>query len=875
MKRLLLKSTLLLCALVIGSVNVWATDETYSLTPNQASTGSSSTTYITTLTEFTYGGISWKMNQWNPSTLQIKTNQSSATSEFRFYNTSAFSGRIKQVVISFSDLTVSDASKLMFLGGTSEVSETTGGTAGTWDSNKKTLTWTPDEDDDFTYFAFYQNGKAASGTNKLASSDAIVVTYEAEAEAPAGTTASPTISGDTPFLTSTTVSIANAASATDAAIYYTLNGDAPTTTTSATCFAYSAPFTIDATTTVKAIAKHADDTYASSVAEMTFTKITPKTVAEAIAAIDAASGTTGVYVRGIVCVGGSDLSSGAMNYWISDDGTETKKFEIYRGKGLNGASFTSTDDVNVGDIVVVFGDIKKYNSTYEFNSGSKIISHIKKVATPTFSPTAGAVAAGTTVTISTTTDEAVIYYTTDGSTPTTSSSVYSSPITIDAAKTINAFAVKDGCSDSDVASASYTIAEPAATPTFSLAEGVYTEVKTVTISTATDGATIYYTTDGSEPTTESTEYTSAITVGKTMTIKAIAAKDGMANSTVASATYTINLPDYATLPFSWAGGASADFTALQGVTANGLGSDYAESNAPYLVKFDNTDDYILIKTNEQPGQVTIGVKMIGGANTSSITVQCSADGETFTDVESLSISGAQNDVLTLKTTKVFAADVKYVKLVFTKGSNVGVGPISIALPPAEPSEPVDNGSTITLTTTANMDGWRAFYATKGYEVDENTTIYTVSEAAGSTVTLKAEAGKIIPAGSAVVVKTTAAGHSMTLTETATDATLGSNILQASDGTSDVDGYRLGYGAEDGIAFYKYTATAPAAGIVYIPAASLTAPALTIEIGETTGVSEVRSQKDDVSGEYFNLNGQRVIQPTKGLYIVNGRKVLVP
>jgi hypothetical protein len=702
------------------------------------------------------------------------------------------------------------------------------------------------------------------------------VTYEAEAETPAGTTASPTISGDTPFLTSTTVSISNAASATDAAIYYTLNGDAPTTTTSATCFAYSAPFTIDATTTVKAIAKHADDTYASSVAEMTFTKITPKTVAEAIAAIDAASGTTGVYVRGIVCVGGSDLSSGAMNYWISDDGTETKKFEIYRGKGLNGASFTSTDDVNVGDIVVVFGDIKKYNSTYEFNSGSKIISHIKKVATPTFSPTAGAVAAGTTVTISTTTDEAVIYYTTDGSTPTTSSSVYSSPITIDAAKTINAFAVKDGCPDSDVASASYTIAEPAATPTFSLAEGIYTEVKTVTISTATDGATIYYTTDGSEPTTESTEYTSAITVGKTMTIKAIAAKDGMANSTVASATYTINLPDYATLPFSWAGGASADFTALLGVTANGLGSDYAESNAPYCVKFDGTGDYILIKTNEQPGQVTIGVKMIGGANTSSITVQCSADGETFTDVESLSISGAQNDVLTLKTTKAFAADVKYVKLVFTKGSNVGVGPISIALPPAEPSEPVVSGTTITLSTTANMDGWRAFYHdSKAYEVDANTTIYTVSEAAGGTVTLKAEAGKIIPARNAVVVKTTNAGYSMTLTETATTATLGSNILQASDGSNDVVGYRLGYGAEDGIAFYKYTATAPAAGIVYIPAASLTAPALTIEIGETTGVSEVRSQKDDVSGEYFNLNGQRVIQPTKGLYIVNGRKVLVP
>lgn len=178
MKKHLLKSLLAL-ALVLISGSAWG--ETYSLTPNQASTGDNSTTYITTLSEFTYQGIKWKMNQWNPSTLQIKTNQSSAASEFRFYNTSAFPGKITKVVITFSALTVSDASKLMFVGGTSEVTATTGGTAGTWDSTKKTLTWTPGSSDNFTFFAFYQNGKAASGTNYLGDSDAIVVTYELDA----------------------------------------------------------------------------------------------------------------------------------------------------------------------------------------------------------------------------------------------------------------------------------------------------------------------------------------------------------------------------------------------------------------------------------------------------------------------------------------------------------------------------------------------------------------------------------------------------------------------------------------------------------------------------------------------------------------------
>lgn len=402
---------------------------------------------------------------------------------------------------------------------------------------------------------------------------------------------------------------------------------------------------------------------------------------------------------------------------------------------------------------------------------------------------------------------------------------------------------------------------------------VYTEGETfdptgmVVTATYTDASTDDVTASCTfTPSTALTTSDSEITVSYT---------EGGINKTTTQAITVNEVIDYVTLPFGWDGGTSSELTAEVGVSASGLG-DYAVGNAPYRVKFDTTGDYILIKTNTQPGQVTIDVKMLGGANTSSITVQCSADGETFTDVESLSISGAQNDVLTLKTTKAFAADVKYVKLVFTKGSNVGVGPISIALPPAEPSDPVVSGNTVTLTTTANMDGWRAFYdGSKAYKVDANTTIYTVSAAAGSTVTLNAETGEIIPARNAVVLKTTDTGYSMTLTETSDAATLGSNILKASDGSSSVDGYRLGYGAEDGIAFYKYTATAPAAGIVYIPAASLTAPALTIEIGETTGVSEVRSQKDDVSGEYFNLNGQRVIQPTKGLYIVNGRKVLVP
>jgi chitobiase/beta-hexosaminidase-like protein len=163
-------------------------------------------------------------------------------------------------------------------------------------------------------------------------------------------------------------------------------------------------------------------------------------------------------------------------------------------------------------------------------------------ATPTFSPVQGTYGTAQSVAISDTTAGATIYYTTDGTTPTTASTLYSVPIAVSSTETIEAIAVASGCSTSSVATALYTIAPPAATPTFSPVAGTYTSVQTVTFSDATAGATIYYTTNGTTPTTSSTVYTGPIAVNSTETIEAIAAAAGFSNSSVATAAYTINLP---------------------------------------------------------------------------------------------------------------------------------------------------------------------------------------------------------------------------------------------------------------------------------------------------------------------------------------------
>jgi hypothetical protein len=78
------------------------------------------------------------------------------------------------------------------------------------------------------------------------------------------------------------------------------------------------------------------------------------------------------------------------------------------------------------------------------------------------------------------------------------------------------------------------------TPQFSPSPGTYGSTQNVTITCATSGATIYYTTNGDTPTTSSTEYAGAVEIAVTTTLKALAVKTGLDDSSVQSGTYTIS-----------------------------------------------------------------------------------------------------------------------------------------------------------------------------------------------------------------------------------------------------------------------------------------------------------------------------------------------
>jgi hypothetical protein len=103
---------------------------------------------------------------------------------------------------------------------------------------------------------------------------------------------------------------------------------------------------------------------------------TPYTPAQALALIDAGLDlSTAVYVKGIIC-SAPDISTsyGNATYYISADGTEENKLEIFRGYYLDGAKFTSEDQIKKGDEVVVYGKLVNYNGTKEMTTGSSIIS---------------------------------------------------------------------------------------------------------------------------------------------------------------------------------------------------------------------------------------------------------------------------------------------------------------------------------------------------------------------------------------------------------------------------------------------------------------------------------------------------------------------
>lgn len=190
-----------------------------------------------------------------------------------------------------------------------------------------------------------------------------------------------------------------------------------------------------------------------------------------------------------------------------------------------------------------------------------------------------------------------------------------------------------------------------------------------------------------------------------------------------------------------------------------------------------------------------------------------------------------------------------------------------------------------ISGTISASGWNTF--SSNYKLDLSTitggTAYVASAASGSTVTLTSVDDKIVAGGTGLMIKGTA-DATFTITPTSSAATFsGTNKLvglpNGGTVTKNDNNYVFGWSDPASPGFYYINSTEPVlgAGKAYLHTDSkLTEGRLTIvfdEEGDVTGIAEVNGKKQ-FTGDFYNLNGQKVQNPTKGLYIVNGKKVII-
>ena len=348
----------------------------------------------------------------------------------------------------------------------------------------------------------------------------------------------------------------------------------------------------------------------------------PYTVAQAHAAIDAGTGTQGVYATGIVSAIPTEWSTQYNNITFNfvDNTGDTEFLQAYRCVSSTGVDAST---VAVGDIVVVHGNLIKYGSTYEFGQGCELVSLTHPaVVDPTVTVTPNSInapfaGAEGTLTLAYENIEEFIsfdYYFCDAN--------------------------GNELEDTD--------------PNYP-GGWIYAEINE---PGEEENYTFSYIIDANEGEAR-TAYMKVFTYDDE-------AEEVYAIVTVNQAQYVV---DYAELPFEYDGNGTGDLP--NGFTVSGLGT-YSSSPA---MKFDGTGDYAILKFNERPGTLTFDIK----GNTFSggtFTVQTSEDGVTYTDLETYTELGDTQH----ESFANLGENVRYIKWIYTTkvSGNVGLGNIALA-----------------------------------------------------------------------------------------------------------------------------------------------------------------------------------------------------
>ncbi len=480
------------------------------------------------------------------------------------------------------------------------------------------------------------------------------------------------------------------------------------------------------------------------------------------------------------------------------------------------------------------------------------------------------------VTIGSVTNAVKVTYTTNGSDPTASSTEYTGSFTANDGDVIKAIAIGDDVSYINSSIASQQI----------LLTGIIIEAPvinqyngTVVITCASPNATVEYSTDGGS---NWTTYSRAFTLTANTDIKARASRESCTTSDVTEATITAvaaNLKSK-TLVLGY-GAFEGSGKVLTGKTtdiANGYtltmvtDQDKSWSGRNKITISEISEERttfcgsngVQCQLDMPAGVKATQLRLYSYVNSATSTTNCAwkeVNGENLNGTLSTVPMGAFSDVADYQTNpdvRVFPLDNVEGSITFTNGGLQTC--FVMVLDIIEPDVVVTpTKEYTTFCSTTPLD----FTNVEGLEA------YVVSTSNATTATLT-KVNKV-PAGTGLILKKTdtSANYNVpaaTSTDTFTNLLVG--VTADTELVAD-QAYVLSNGT-----FVKAAAGTLSAGKAYLPASEVSGARTLILVfeGETTGINAIENA-ETING-IFNLNGQRVSQPTRGLYIVNGKKVIV-
>ncbi|MBQ9186756.1 MAG: Ig-like domain-containing protein [Prevotella sp.] len=579
-----------------------------------------------------------------------------------------------------------------------------------------------------------------------------------------------------------------------------------------------------------------DDTYNAVSRQFTVTVTDPNapgtlnnpyTVAQAIAATPTSGTLENVYIKGVVSsFYNTNIMGDGTNYryYISDKDGEDELL-VFRGKGKDNVAFSDVDDLQIDDEIVIYGGLKIYSNAPEVVDSYIItLSRVEKAdaefsfgETTAFSVDKFLEFEAPTLTYAEGFDGSVVYKSSDVDVAEVDMETGAITVKAKGETTISASSLSTDNFKAGYASYTLTVTANADVNPVgpSATGGKFVKVtKTEDITDNDDSYLIVYEEegvafDGSLSTLDAGNNVISVTLDKEK--NEIAATNELLNST-----FAINVTS------GTVKSASGYYIGVS-TYSNGLRQTNSEES-PYTndISIDESGNLLISNTIEDKGTMTLYFNPNSGDNN--------------------------------------------YRFRFYKGESSTAKPVQLY-------KYVPGETPLFFDVEVGEAGYKTLVSTVGFTAPENAAAYIVTAQTSDEITLTKVAQ--VPAGEPVILK--GEGTVSLVIDEYSDGVKeefeAANLLKISDENTKSGVYVL-YNGDEGVGFYEWTGGSLGAGRVYLPAANGARKFLAFNFGgETTGIKDV-NREAAANGNYYNLNGQRVAQPAKGLYIVNGKKYIV-